>query len=84
MRSRAARAKEKGVAAIAGEAAAERYGLKALARSDRDDPNNTKRFLVLGRLEPAPDRQGPHLARHVGETSPARCSGCSRRSREQG
>jgi len=47
-------AKEKGVAAIAGEAAAERYGLKVLARSIEDDPNNTTRFLVLGRLEPSP------------------------------
>jgi len=47
-------AKEKGAAAIAGEAAGERYKLAALARSIEDDPSNTTRFLVLGRLEPAP------------------------------
>ena len=34
--------------------AGERYGLHALARSIEDDPKNTTRFLVLGRLEPAP------------------------------
>jgi chorismate mutase/prephenate dehydratase len=47
---------EKGVAAIAGEAAGERYGLAALARSIEDDPNNTTRFLVLGQI--APGRSG--------------------------
>ena len=47
-------AKEKGAAAIAGEAAAERYRLKVLGREIEDDPNNTTRFLVLGQLDPAP------------------------------
>jgi chorismate mutase/prephenate dehydratase len=47
-------AKEPGSAAIAGQAAGERYGLQALARSIEDDPSNTTRFLVLGGLQPGP------------------------------
>lgn len=42
-------AEEAGTAAIAGEAAAERYQLQVLAASIEDEPNNTTRFLVLGR-----------------------------------
>lgn len=42
-------AAEEGAAAVAGEAAAQRYGLPVLAANIEDEPNNTTRFLVLGR-----------------------------------
>lgn len=41
-------------AAIAGEAAGQRYGLKTLAANIEDDSNNTTRFLVLGRHDAGP------------------------------
>lgn len=45
---------EYGAAAIAGDAAAERYELPILAKSIEDEPNNTTRFVVLGRQETGP------------------------------
>jgi len=47
-------AKEAGAAAIGPEIAAERYGLKILARSIEDDPKNRTRFLVLGSQDTGP------------------------------
>ncbi len=45
---------EPGTAAIAGEMASERFGMTILARSIEDDPNNTTRFLVLGKIATSP------------------------------
>ena len=42
-------ASEPDAAAIAGDAAGERYDLPKLAASIEDEPNNTTRFVVLGR-----------------------------------
>ena len=42
-------AEEPGTAAIAGEAAAARYNLPKLVANIEDEPNNTTRFLVLGK-----------------------------------
>jgi chorismate mutase/prephenate dehydratase len=39
---------EHNAAAIAGDAAAERYGLRVLHGSIEDNPNNTTRFLIIG------------------------------------
>jgi len=41
-------------AAIAGQAAAERYGLPILAHNIEDDPNNTTRFLIIARHDTGP------------------------------
>ncbi|MGQ5524325.1 prephenate dehydratase [Chitinimonas sp. PSY-7] len=41
-------------AAIAGDAAAERFGLIKLSENIEDEPNNTTRFLVLGYHETTP------------------------------
>lgn len=45
---------EQGSAALAGEGAAQKYGLKIVSRAVADDPNNTTRFVVLGDIETAP------------------------------
>ena len=41
-------------AAVAGDAAAECYSLKLIARNIEDEPNNTTRFMVIGREDIPP------------------------------
>ena len=48
---------EAGAAALAGEAAAELYGLPILVNRVEDEPNNTTRFVVLGQQETVPSGQ---------------------------
>ncbi|MBL8517875.1 MAG: prephenate dehydratase [Betaproteobacteria bacterium] len=45
---------EPGTAAVAGDTAAQHYGLSLLASNIEDEPNNTTRFLILGNYHPAP------------------------------
>ena len=59
-------AEEAGAAAIAGEAAAERYGLKVLARKHRGRPEQHHALPGARQPRPGAHRQGPHLARDVG------------------
>ncbi|WP_404363384.1 prephenate dehydratase [Marinobacter sp.] len=47
-------AEEPGTAAIAGDMAAELYGLKKLSDKIEDRPDNTTRFLIIGREEVSP------------------------------
>jgi len=47
-------AEEPGSAAVAGEMAAEHYGLAILHANIEDEPNNTTRVLILGDYQPKP------------------------------
>jgi chorismate mutase / prephenate dehydratase len=47
-------AEEAGTAAIAGDLAAQQYGLNKLATDIEDQPDNTTRFLIIGREDVAP------------------------------
>ena len=47
-------ASESGAAALAGEAASQRYDLPMLVSNVEDEPNNTTRFVVVGRQEAGP------------------------------
>ena len=47
-------AKDARAVAIAGSSAAEIYKLRVLASNIEDEPDNTTRFLIIGRLDPLP------------------------------
>jgi chorismate mutase/prephenate dehydratase len=47
-------AEDPGIAAVAGEQAAQRYGLRVVAGNIQDDPGNRTRFVVLGRQDTLP------------------------------
>ena len=47
-------AKDASVVAIAGSSAAEIYRLNVLASNIEDEPDNTTRFLIIGRFDPLP------------------------------
>jgi chorismate mutase/prephenate dehydratase len=47
-------AKRSDCAAIAGDMAAQRYGLRVLSANIEDDPENKTRFLVIGRQKVGP------------------------------
>ena len=63
---------EAGTAAIAGDAAAEVYGLKLLVREIEDRPDNSTRFLVIGRkiLSPSGRDRTTLLVSGSGTTGP--------------
>ena len=71
-RARAARATSRARAAIAGDIAAEVYGLNMLAREIEDHADNTTRFLVLGRKLLRAERRGSHHAAAVGAATRSR------------
>ncbi|HHJ14889.1 MAG TPA: prephenate dehydratase [Gammaproteobacteria bacterium] len=50
-------AQDDSIAAIASDAAAEHWGLAVLASNIEDDPNNTTRFLVIGKQAVEPSGQ---------------------------
>ncbi|MGE4318381.1 MAG: prephenate dehydratase [Deferribacterales bacterium] len=47
-------AKDETIAAISGEAAQLKYGLRVVEKSIEDNPNNFTRFLLIGSYEPLP------------------------------
>lgn len=61
---------DKEIAAIAGESAAEIYSLNKLASNIEDDPDNTTRFLVIGRLQTQPSNNDKTSLLLSGENRP--------------
>jgi chorismate mutase/prephenate dehydratase len=72
-------AEEPGTAAIAGEAAAARYNLPKLVENIEDEPNNTTRFLILGKHDAGPSgRDKTSLIMSAPNRTGACTSCCSR------
>jgi chorismate mutase/prephenate dehydratase len=63
-------AAETGAVAIAGEMAAEIYGLTTLARNIEDEPDNTTRFLIIGRESPRASGQDKTTVLLSGQNRP--------------
>ena len=77
---------ERGTAAIAGRAAAEIYWLNLLANEIEDRPDNTTRFLVVGRklFSASGADRTTLLVSPATPTIRARCFNCSSRWRSTG
>ena len=69
-----------GRAAIAGDMAAERYGLRMLARNIEDQADNKTRFLVIGRQNVGPVATTKRRCSSLHATNRVHCIGCWSRS----
>ena len=69
-------AEDPSIAAIAGEMAADRYGLRMLSTRIEDHPDNKTRFLVLGQQNVGPSGKDKTSILSRSETNPVLCCVC--------